>query len=438
MHRARTPDPETLLTAPNSVAELVEVVADLVGSPVTVEDHDFRLLAYSRQAGPVDRARRDTIFNKAVPSEIARWLRRSGVMQRIYRNHLPVRVPSCPRLGLSRRTAIAVRAGDRILGHIWVMERRRRSTRAVARILPRAATIAAALLLRQEAERAVQSRLIDEFLMDLLDGRVVNEVAARRRAEALQMDLPVPFAVLVIDIDAFETHIAGRSESWVQALKTNLLATIRATAARAGERPLALWRGDSVVMVLGGAASVEGAPSLAERVRTLADALHAQLPRRFSNVSFSIGASRVLRELEHLPHAYAQAIDAARIGGAFLGRRLPVHYDDLGIYRLLHAVRDEILTNGHASTHLERLQAYDGSHKTSLVDTLEAYLDAFGNVHEVARKLHVHSNTVRYRVRQIREVAALDLRDPGLRLVIHLELKLRRVSVSARQHPPRH
>ncbi|HLJ59647.1 MAG TPA: helix-turn-helix domain-containing protein [bacterium] len=417
-----------LLSAPSTIAELVEAVAELLGSPVTVEDPNFRLVAYSRQAGPVDRARRDTIFNKAVPLEIAQWLQRSGAMNRIYRSVLPVRVPACPRLGLAPRTAIAIRAGDRILGQIWIMEQRRPPAPDAVRILSQAATTAAVLLLRQEAEQTAHTRLVGEFLVDLLDGQVVSETAARRRADALQIELLKPFAVLVVDIDEFETHIDGQDEAWVQALKAELLAAIRAIARRFGERSLALLRSDSAVVLFGDRPGAPETPALPDRVRALADALHAHLPQRFPRLSFSIGASRVLHELDHLPQAYRQATEAARICGGFLGRRLPVNYDDLGIYRLLRTVRDHNLAEGYRDPHLERFESHDRVRGTELVATLEAYLDAFGDVTAVATKLAVHPNTIRYRLRQMRQVGDLDLADASKRLIIHVELKLRHLT----------
>ncbi len=44
--------------------------------------------------------------------------------------------------------------------------------------------------------------------------------------------------------------------------------------------------------------------------------------------------------------------------------------------------------------------------------TLRAYLDGFGDIAAVAARLHVHPNTVRYRVRRIEKLLATSLADP--------------------------
>jgi DNA-binding PucR family transcriptional regulator len=58
-----------------------------------------------------------------------------------------------------------------------------------------------------------------------------------------------------------------------------------------------------------------------------------------------------------------------------------------------------------------------------LADTLRAYLDSFGDVGAAAQWLHVHPNTVRYRVRRIEEVLGSSLADPDVRLLLSLSLR---------------
>jgi DNA-binding PucR family transcriptional regulator len=58
------------------------------------------------------------------------------------------------------------------------------------------------------------------------------------------------------------------------------------------------------------------------------------------------------------------------------------------------------------------------------VDTLRAYLDSFGDVAAAAAWLHVHPNTVRYRVRRIEEALGSSLADPDVRLLLSLSLRV--------------
>ena len=69
------------------------------------------------------------------------------------------------------------------------------------------------------------------------------------------------------------------------------------------------------------------------------------------------------------------------------------------------------------------LRDYDAAHDGCLVETLGAYLDCFGDIAAAASELHVHPNTVRYRVRRIEKVLGTSLADPDDRLVLALGLR---------------
>lgn len=71
-----------------------------------------------------------------------------------------------------------------------------------------------------------------------------------------------------------------------------------------------------------------------------------------------------------------------------------------------------------------RLAAYDRRHKSQLVETLRAWLEAFGDVTVAAAATQVHANTFRYRLRRVGEIGGLDLDDPDARFAAMLELRL--------------
>ena len=58
-----------------------------------------------------------------------------------------------------------------------------------------------------------------------------------------------------------------------------------------------------------------------------------------------------------------------------------------------------------------------------LAETLEVYLDSFGEMSVAAKALHVHPNTVRYRVRRIEKLMSTSLADPDVRLLLSLSLR---------------
>ena len=72
------------------------------------------------------------------------------------------------------------------------------------------------------------------------------------------------------------------------------------------------------------------------------------------------------------------------------------------------------------------LAARDEASGTELTPSLRAYLDHFGDVRAASAALHIHPNTLRYRIRRVQELTGMDLDDPTTRLVVALTLRVPR------------
>ena len=62
------------------------------------------------------------------------------------------------------------------------------------------------------------------------------------------------------------------------------------------------------------------------------------------------------------------------------------------------------------------------------METLERYLLRFGDVRAAAADLHIHPNTLRYRVRRAEQILGMSLDDPDARLLLQIQLLARRRS----------
>ncbi|MDN5856215.1 MAG: helix-turn-helix domain-containing protein, partial [Actinomycetia bacterium] len=129
--------------------------------------------------------------------------------------------------------------------------------------------------------------------------------------------------------------------------------------------------------------------------------------------------------LEHLSRSHRDAEAVLRV----LRRRTPdgqtriADFDEvrtaIQIDRLHHLMTEHPdLLDGHARV----LLSWDERHGGNLAESVRAYLGAFGNVAEAAERTHVHPNTLRYRVRKACKIADLDLTDPEQRLITQLQL----------------
>jgi hypothetical protein len=98
-----------------------------------------------------------------------------------------------------------------------------------------------------------------------------------------------------------------------------------------------------------------------------------------------------------------------------------VRADDHLLALLLHA--DVSVTADLVAQRLEPLRRMTASARDRAVTTLRAWLDAHGDIAETAGLLHVHPQTVRYRLARLKESFAGALDDPAARLEVALALR---------------
>lgn len=103
------------------------------------------------------------------------------------------------------------------------------------------------------------------------------------------------------------------------------------------------------------------------------------------------------------------------------GGRLVVADDHL-LDLILH--RDEELASELAARRLEPLDELPDATRDRLLETLGAWLDAHGEARPAAAALHVHVQTVRYRLGQLRDLLGDALDDPAARLELALALRV--------------
>ena len=141
----------------------------------------------------------------------------------------------------------------------------------------------------------------------------------------------------------------------------------------------------------------------------------------------TVARSRPTQDPVDLYRAGKEALLAANVAEAE-GRSM-LAFEDTGAYRLLLPAMSEDaaeLQRFFGET-LAPLVAYDEQYETDLVQTLETFLDADGNVAGTAARLYTHRHTVRYRLERVRDLTGLDVSSTDGREKLGLGLKAMRV-----------
>jgi PucR-like helix-turn-helix protein/diguanylate cyclase with GGDEF domain len=424
--------PETLGGLPSGdLFAVANAVAALMDAPVTIEDRSSRVLAFSGRQDEADLSRVETILGRQVPERYSRMLTERGVFRDLYRSDQPVYIE--PPGGLADfivpRAAVAVRAGDEFLGSIWAAVRepltpdREQAMRDAARLV-------ALHMLRIRAGADVGRRLRTDLVSTALEGGTGAGEAVSRLGLADQPVVVLALAVPgIANADLTEHRAAGASAAGASTAGTSAaLATERQRLGDGLAMHLNAIHPRCAIALIGdvtyGLLPVTAGTDGEQRAARIAADFLDRIGGRGQAV---IAIGHVASDAAGLPAARAHADRVLRVllGGASSGGRRVACLPDVHAEALLMELRDLAAAHGDQPTGaVARLLRYDAEHGTNLVDTLRAWLDAFGDVSVAAAAMFVHVNTFRYRLRRLAEVSGIDLTDPEQRFAAMLQLRV--------------
>ena len=327
------------------------------------------------------------------------------------------RSPAEERALLSRGSGVSsipLRVADTVVGALN-MRCKAEPSPLMRRLL---ATMIASEVERVRAPERASESAASEFLRALL----ARELGAREerlaRAKELALDLGDGASMIVARA---HPHLPA-DEGWRGRVRAVAERGARAVASRSigalSEREGI--PGAEVLLLVPGGEDASAARA--------ADAVLRELKAALPGYSFAIGRSRVAADPAELARAASEALLAANVAqGSADGAVLA--FEQTGAYRLLLSAMSENpqeLQRFYAET-VEPLVAYDEQYETDLVGTLEAFLEADGNVAGTAQRLFTHRHTIYYRLERVRELSGHDVSSSDGREKLSLGLKSMRV-----------
>ncbi|MET9126613.1 MULTISPECIES: PucR family transcriptional regulator ligand-binding domain-containing protein [unclassified Streptomyces] len=267
---------------------------------------------------------------------------------------------------------------------------------------------------RRDAARTVRRRLAQEVLELVQSAAAPAEIAARLRVAAPVL-LPglgaAPHWQVVVarvewDGGAMDGGAVAQSlleEMLVDPLTTGPDHADRIAVAHADGEAIALVPLPAVSSEHDGSETGLLADSLLAAVR---DPLTAGLN---DDGRLTLGVSAAVHSAEGLRGALEEARHARRVAAARPGRVCAAGHQELASHVLLLPFVPDDVRRAFTARLLDPLRDYDRRHRAELIPTLEAFLDCDGSWTRCAARLHLHVNTLRYRVGRIEQLTSRDL-----------------------------
>ncbi len=240
---------------------------------------------------------------------------------------------------------------------------------------------------------------------------IVNEAMALVESGANQLEMGVRLRQAGLDPDQpIVAAVVGFTE------KPDLLELTRTVVEDVvlefGPPVVAMGKDDHVVALL------PAVPGLTDELRRSFERLAAGVGRARLTVGVSNPASA-----DALQGALEEARFARRLAEA---RRAPVAVadaDEVSSHVILLAAVPDDVRRAYATRVLGKVLEYDERNDASLRATLEAFMSCSGSWSRTAQALHLHVNSVRYRIERVEELTGRDLSRLEDRIDVFLALR---------------
>lgn len=258
---------------------------------------------------------------------------------------------------------------------------------------------------KQNAVGLAEERMRAAFVDELLAAEIADEQAWVQRGASLGYDLTRPHVAWVVE--------AKQTPEWpAQLLRFIREQGVNIPFSRRDEGILLFWPTDNT--------------KSGRDLKTVANTFAERLLNQYVKAQVVIGIGRPAVKPSAWLQSQQQARESWRLGKEWKGAPV-TYFGDLGLYQLLTTLGGNAEAARFYRRTLGRLLQYDETKNAELVQTLEAFFACHGNASQTASRLHIHRNTLTYRLDQIASITQLDLDDPDARFSLQFALKLRPV-----------
>jgi purine catabolism regulator len=261
---------------------------------------------------------------------------------------------------------------------------------------------------RSSLELRAQSGLVD----DLRRGRITDEAEATARAHALGLRPALTYVPMAVRV----RESAGADQVAIAQRRVRTLDAIMHTVRAAGHTGLAATRDDGQIdLVL--------APQRTSTLAEVCSAIRQSVIRLDGVGDCTIGVGPESSRLVDAVGGLREAGHVAEVAMSMPLRTLPFHRaSDVRLRGLLSLIRTDPRVQAFAETELAGLLAHRAKHGDESFDLLRRFLDAGGNKAELARTLHMSRPTLYSRLDALERIVGLDLDDAESRTSLHVAM----------------
>ncbi|WP_017727666.1 helix-turn-helix domain-containing protein [Halalkalibacterium ligniniphilum] len=312
--------------------------------------------------------------------------------------------------------AFPVGSKQRLLGGLVIVSEQTVPELEIA-ALSHACTVVSLMLLKNQAVFDTEQALRGEFIDVILSGNM--DEAFYQRAKHLHFQQNDFHVALIINFQ--EQKIDAKK--W-PTFERYLLQVIQRYIDEYVKNGMVVAKHDNITAILSFDEKL-GNAHIRTTINTLIHHVKEYIQSRDWSIVPIVGVGRSFQGLKQIKKTLNEATKCLQFMKGYDLTTEILNYQDLGAQRLLLQNSKEELRDFIHET-LEPLLQYDCQKQSDLFATLVVYLDHNKNIKNAAQSLHIHLNTLSYRLKRIYSILDIDPEDSQSMLDLHLSVNIYR------------
>ena len=137
-----------------------------------------------------------------------------------------------------------------------------------------------------------------------------------------------------------------------------------------------------------------------------------------------LGISLLFHSIQKFGVAFSQAETAIQFGRRYAPDEMEFHYSKYYLYDMLECYREKFELDDVYVRYIDQLESEGGGGAYSNLTLLYYYIALERNISMTAKRMHMHRNSIIYRLQKIQDVLELDLDDPDVRLRLMISFRI--------------
>lgn len=300
------------------------------------------------------------------------------------------------------------------LGILTILTHKKMSEMDLA-ALEHACTVISLELVKEQAIFDTQQRLKGEFMDRLVSGKM--DEALIQQAKSLNFDPSGNYMALKIQVG----DLHHQEKNYKESMMRDIIQMAQQVLVDGHQQQGIVVRSNNHIIVLLSIPAKTSVSYIIRQMKSFAKQFQQEVHYRFKT-SVLIGIGRMKSGLLFVHESLQEAARCLKyIEGSHFKNQV-LSYTDLGVHRFIMQNSEEELKDFIHEV-LGPLIEYEQSRKGELLLTLYVYLECNQNVKETSEALHIHTNTLNYRLKRMEEILSINFTESKL-LNIHLAINM--------------